>query len=111
MSCIFCKIASKEVPSDIVYETDTVVAFRDLNPQAPVHILVIPRKHVSGIHEADGGTGLEELMLSAAEVARREEIEDAGYRLVINCGRQGGQTVDHLHVHVLGGRAMSWPPG
>ena len=111
MGCIFCKIANKEAPCEIVYETKGFIAFRDLNPQAPTHILVVPKKHVDSINEAGDADDLQGLLLAAAEVARREGIAAQGYRLVINSGQQGGQTVDHLHVHILGGREMTWPPG
>jgi histidine triad (HIT) family protein len=111
MDCIFCKIITGEIPCEKVLETGRVLAFRDIQPQAPIHVLVVPKKHIRGVHEAAPGDGLEELLLAAAEVARQEGIERSGYRLVINTGQQGGQTVDHLHVHVLGGRPMAWPPG
>ncbi len=111
MDTIFAKIISREVPADIIYETDQVVAFRDINPQAPVHVLVVPKKWVKGIESATSEDDLQSLLLAAAEVARIEGVERSGYRLVINSGQHGGQTVDHLHVHVLGGRPMAWPPG
>lgn len=111
MDTIFAKIISREVPADIIYETDQVVAFRDINPQAPVHVLVVPKKWVKGIESATNEDDLQSLLLAAAEVARIEGVERSGYRLVINSGQHGGQTVDHLHVHVLGGRPMAWPPG
>lgn len=111
MDCIFCKIAAGEIPCDKVMETDSWLAFRDINPQAPTHVLVIPKKHVPGLHDATGDDDLGELLLAAKEVARIEGVERTGYRLVINSGQQGGQTVDHLHLHVLGGRQMTWPPG
>jgi histidine triad (HIT) family protein len=111
--CLFCKIAAGEIPSTMVHEDDTVIAIRDINPRAPTHILVIPRDHIpsaADLTEADGPL-LGRLFATIAEIARREGIADAGYRLVSNVGRRGGQTVDHLHVHVLGGRAFEWPPG
>jgi histidine triad (HIT) family protein len=111
--CLFCKIAAGEIPSTKVHEDDTVIAIRDINPRAPTHILVIPRDHIpsaADLTEADGPL-LGRLFATIAEIARREGIADAGYRLVSNVGRWGGQTVDHLHVHVLGGRAFEWPPG
>ncbi|MBL1151046.1 MAG: histidine triad nucleotide-binding protein [Armatimonadetes bacterium] len=111
MDTIFAKIISREVPADIIYETDQVVAFRDINPQAPVHVLVVPKKWVKGIESATSEDDLQSLLLAAAEVARIEGVERSGYRMVINSGQHGGQTVDHLHVHVLGGRPMAWPPG
>lgn len=111
--CIFCKIAEKKIPSTIVHEDDKAVAFDDVNPQAPTHVLVIPRKHVASIaelNEADSGL-LGHLMLTGSKVAKQKGIAEGGYRLVVNTGRNGGQTVFHLHVHVLGGRPMHWPPG
>ncbi len=111
MDCIFCKIVSGEIPASKVYENEHVIAFNDINPQAPTHILVIPKKHIDGIHKATKEDAIGELMLACVEVARQNGLEDAGYRLVINSGMWGGQTVHHLHVHVLGGRAMTWPPG
>ena len=109
--CLFCKIIRKEIPADVVFESDSFLAFRDINPMAPTHVLVIPKRHVAGVHVADSSDDLQGLLQVAAEIARAEGVETAGYRLVINTGRHGGQSVDHLHVHVLGGRTMSWPPG
>jgi len=111
--CIFCKIAKKEISSDIVFEDDRVVAFRDLNPQAPVHILVIPKQHFDNLlaFESSDSDLLGRLCFSATQIARQEGIAEDGFRLVINCNEQGGQTVNHIHVHILGGRDMRWPPG
>jgi len=109
--CIFCRIARGEIPSTKVADSQTAIAFRDLNPQAPTHILVIPRAHVASLAEADDKSMLGELLSFAAEVARSEGLEKGGYRVVANTGTNGGQTVDHLHLHVLGGRRMTWPPG
>ncbi len=111
--CIFCKIAAKSIPAKLIHEDDQVVAFDDLNPQAPTHVLVIPRKHVASIaelNEADAGL-LSHLMLTGNKIAKLKGIADGGYRLVVNTGKHGGQTVFHLHLHVLGGRPMHWPPG
>lgn len=111
--CIFCKIAEKKIPSKIVHEDEKAVAFDDVNPQAPTHVLVIPRKHAASIaelNEADTGL-LGHLMLTGSKVARQKGIAEGGYRIVVNTGKNGGQTVFHLHLHVLGGRAMHWPPG
>lgn len=110
---VFAKILRGEIPADVVYEDDRCLAFRDVNPQAPVHVLVIPRETVVGIQgaSAEQESLLGHLMLIAAEVARIEGISETGYRCVVNAGRDGGQSVDHLHVHVLGGRPMAWPPG
>jgi histidine triad (HIT) family protein len=111
--CLFCKIAAGQIPSTKVHEDEAVVAFRDVAPRAPTHILVIPRDHIASAAELteDHGPMLGRLFATIAEIARREGIADAGYRLVSNVGRWGGQTVDHLHVHLLGGRAFEWPPG
>ena len=113
MSCLFCGIASKEIPSDLVYEDERAVAFRDIHPQAPTHILIIPRKHLSSLAEAQDEDGdlLGHLLLIAAKLARQEEIDNDGFRTVINTNAGAGQTVFHLHVHLLGGRALTWPPG
>ncbi len=111
--CIFCKIAEKKIPSKIVHEDDRAVAFDDVNPQAPTHVLVIPRKHAASIaelNEADAGL-LGHLMLTGSTVAKQKGVAEGGYRIVMNTGKNGGQTVFHLHLHVLGGRAMHWPPG
>ncbi len=110
---IFQKIIDGEIPADKVYEDDEVLAFRDIQPVAPTHILVIPKRpivNVATATEADAAL-LGKLMLTAAKVARDEGIEDGGYRLVTNIGREGGQSVYHLHIHVIGGRRLSWPPG
>jgi histidine triad (HIT) family protein len=111
--CLFCKIAAGTIPSTVVHVDDEVVAFRDIAPRAPTHILVIPREHIASAADLtqDHGPLLGKLFATIAEIARREGIADAGYRLVSNVGRWGGQTVDHLHVHLLGGRAFEWPPG
>ena len=109
MGCIFCQIVAGKVPSDIVYRDDEILAFRDVNPQAPVHLLVIPRKHIASLVEV----GEEDVPLMgslvgvANKLARQEGIAESGYRLVINCGQQGGQLVPHLHLHLLGGRQLS----
>jgi len=110
---IFSKIIAREIPADIVYETDTVLAFRDIQPQAPVHVLVIPKKPVRSLAHAasEDASLMGELMLACGEVARREGLEAGGYRVVTNIGDRGGQSVHHLHFHVLGGRQMRWPPG
>jgi len=110
---LFEKIISGEIPSDTVYENDDVVAFRDINPQAPVHVLVVPRKPIPSVAHAQASDTelLGKLLLASAEVAKRLGLSDTGYRLVTNVGEDGGQSVLHLHVHVLGGRQMGWPPG
>ncbi len=112
-SCVFCRIVSGDAPSRLVYEDERVVAFHDINPQAPLHVLVIPRRHVAtlndlGENEADL---VGHLYLAARTVARQEGLLQRGYRTVVNCNADGGQTVFHLHLHLLGGRRMHWPPG
>ena len=111
--CLFCKIVAGTIPSTKVHEDNLVVAFRDIAPRAPTHILVIPRRHIGSaadITEADGPL-LGRLFAVAAGIARDEGIADGGYRIVTNVGRWGGQTVDHLHLHLMGGRPFVWPPG
>jgi histidine triad (HIT) family protein len=112
MSCLFCKIAAGEIPARIVYEDADCLAFADISPQAPTHILVIPREHIQSLEQAtaDHAPLLGALLSAAATVARQAGLAK-GYRVVLNTGAEGGQTVDHLHLHVLGGRAMHWPPG
>ncbi|MDX5333479.1 MAG: histidine triad nucleotide-binding protein [Gammaproteobacteria bacterium] len=111
--CIFCKIAAGEIPADVVYQDDDVIAFRDLNPQAPTHVLVIPRKHIETLHHAgqDDAELMGRLFLGAQRVAEVDGIAGSGYRTVVNCGAGAGQSVFHVHLHVLGGRALGWPPG
>ncbi len=111
--CLFCRIAAGEVPSTKVHEDDVVVAIRDIAPRAPTHILLMPREHIASAAELTEAHGplLGHLFAVAAQVARDEGIEESGYRLVSNVGRWAGQTVDHLHVHLMGGRSFSWPPG
>jgi histidine triad (HIT) family protein len=112
--CIFCRIASGDIPAQVVRRTAEVLAFRDLNPQAPVHVLVIPVQHHAAARDACGQEGerlLGRLVAFAAEVATELGLDASGYRIVTNTGRDGGQSVDHLHLHLLGGRALTWPPG
>ena len=110
---VFEKIAAREIPGNIVYEDEQVVAFRDINPQAPLHVLIVPRQPLARIAEArpEDEALLGYLLLKAAAVARQMGMEQGGYRLVINNGANGGETVPHLHVHILGGRQLTWPPG
>ncbi|HEV2643290.1 MAG TPA: histidine triad nucleotide-binding protein [Candidatus Elarobacter sp.] len=110
-NCIFCKIVRREIPTPLVAESAEAVAFRDLDPKAPVHVLVIPRRHVPSLAEAQDAGILGAVLELAADVARQEGIVEKGFRTVINTGGQAGQTVPHLHAHVLGGRHMAWPPG
>lgn len=109
--CLFCRIVRGEIPAKIVAETDTAVAFRDIDPRAPVHVLVIPREHVVSLSETRDPALVGELALLAAQIAAREGIAESGYRTVINTNSDAGQSVPHLHLHLLGGRAMGWPPG
>ena len=112
--CIFCRIVAREIPAREIARTDSAVAFHDLNPQAPTHALVVPAGHLANAAAADSEAGervLGELLRFAVQVAHRLGLAESGYRLVLNNGKDGGQSVDHLHVHVLGGRRMQWPPG
>ena len=113
MDCIFCKIANKEIPTEMIYEDENVVAFNDLNPTAPVHILVIPKKHIASLNDATAEDTelLGKIMLTIQKIAVDQGIAEKGYRVVTNCGEQGGQSVKHLHFHLLGGREMLWPAG
>jgi histidine triad (HIT) family protein len=112
MACLFCKIVAGEIPSKKVFEDDLTYAFRDINPQAPTHILIVPRKHIASLAELEAADRdlIGYLHLVANRIAKSEGLSK-GFRTVINTGPDGGQTVDHLHVHLLGGRAMTWPPG
>lgn len=112
MDCLFCKIAAGTIPAKKVFDDEHAVAIMDINPQAPVHALVIPKKHVASLAETNAGDAalLGHLLEMARELAVERKL-DAGYRVVVNTGPNGGQTVEHLHLHVLGGRAMHWPPG
>jgi histidine triad (HIT) family protein len=111
--CLFCKMVSGEIAPDKVFEDDDVLAFRDINPQAPTHVLVVPKRHVATLndldHESAGLVG--KMVLAAAEVARHEGFAEQGYRTIMNCNADGGQTVFHIHLHLLGGRVLGWPPG
>lgn len=111
--CIFCEIISGERKAEIVYTDDDLVAFRDINPQAPVHLLVVPRKHIVSVNEIDDGDieTVGRMFVVARRLAEREGIRDRGYRIVVNTNREAGQSIYHLHLHLLGGRRMSWPPG
>lgn len=113
MDCIFCRIAEKKLPSKILYEDEISLAFEDINPQAPVHVLIIPRKHLSTVLEIEDGDRelLGHLFLIAKKIAYQKGIAEKGFRLVMNCNREAGQTVFHIHIHLLGGRPMHWPPG
>jgi histidine triad (HIT) family protein len=110
---LFLKIINREIPADIVYETDEILAFRDISPQAPVHVLIIPKEQINTINDIEPRHAkiIGELFLVAAEIAAKEGLADDGYRLVMNCNQHGGQAVYHIHLHLLGGRQMGWPPG
>ena len=111
--CLFCKMVSGEIQPDTVYEDDAVLAFRDINPQAPTHVLIIPKKHISTINELqpEDAALVGKLYLAAAKIAEQEGFAEAGYRTVMNCNEAGGQTVFHIHLHLLGGRRFTWPAG
>ena len=112
-NCIFCKIARGEIPSSVVYEDEHVVGFRDLNPQAPTHVLVVPRRHIATLNDLTDSDAevVGRMYLAAKAVAEADGIAERGYRTVFNCNADAGQAVFHLHLHVLGGRIMEWPPG
>jgi len=113
MSCLFCRIISRDIPGSIVYEDDRVLAFNDINPQAPTHVLVVPKRHISSLNELQPGDDglLGELVRRAAAIAKERGISAGGFRTVFNTNSDAGQTVFHIHLHLLGGRSMSWPPG
>lgn len=109
--CLFCKMVAGEIKPDIVYEDDNVLAFRDINPQAPVHLLIIPKLHVETLNALDDPLLAGQLVQTAIHLAKQEGLSEDGYRTVFNCNKNGGQEVYHLHMHLLGGRQMNWPPG
>lgn len=111
--CLFCKMVSGDITPDTVYEDEDVLAFRDINPQAPMHVLVVPKQHVSTLNDldADNSALIGKMMMAAARIAQQEGFAEQGYRTVMNCNDYGGQTVFHIHLHLLGGRVMHWPPG
>ena len=113
MDCLFCKIIKGEIPSSKVYEDELIFAFRDIEPQAPVHILIIPKQHIASANELneENSAIVGHIFSVAAKIAKSEGIAEGGYRIVNNCGADGGQTVGHLHFHMLGGRSLQWPPG
>ena len=112
-NCLFCKIVSGDIPADKVFENNNIYAFRDIDPKAPTHILIIPKEHISTTNDLDESHKMlvGEIMLTAKEIAGQEGIADSGYRTVFNCNQDGGQAVYHIHLHLLGGRHMNWPPG
>jgi histidine triad (HIT) family protein len=111
--CIFCKIVNGEIPADRVYEDDKVIAFNDIEPQAPIHILIIPKEHIPSLNSIDESNNsiIGHIHYVITKIAKEKGIDQKGYRVVNNCGKEGGQTVSHLHFHLLGGRNMMWPPG
>ena len=112
-SCLFCKILAGDIPAEIIYESDTAIGFRDINPKAPTHVVIIPRKHIATINDIDPDDQLVvgSLFTAAREIAEKEGHADAGYRVAMNCNEAAGQTVFHIHLHLLAGRSFSWPPG
>ena len=111
--CIFCRIADKTIPSDIVYEDDEILAFKDVNPQSPLHLLFIPKKHISSVNEvsSEDAEVIGRIILKIRDMAKEAGVSESGYRIVMNCNEDAGQEVFHLHVHLLGGRKFTWPPG
>jgi len=111
--CLFCRILAKEVPAKIVHEDEQAVAFDDINPQAPTHVLIVPRRHIAGLNDVTAADGalLGHLQLVAAQIARQRGLAESGYRTVLNTGRGAGQSIFHVHLHLLGGRGLRWPPG
>ncbi|OFI07186.1 HIT-like protein [Clostridium acetireducens DSM 10703] len=111
--CIFCKIVKGEIPSEKVYEDDIVYAFKDISPEAPVHVLIIPKKHISNLNELkqEDENIIAHVFMIAKKLVKEFKIDEKGYRIVTNCGEDGGQTVNHIHFHLLGGRVLQWPPG
>ena len=109
--CLFCKMAAGEIKPDVVYEDDNLLAFRDIHPQAPLHLLIIPKRHIANLNGLDDVVLGGQLLQTAAKLAEQHGYAESGYRTVINCNDDGGQTVHHLHLHLLAGRAMQWPPG
>lgn len=111
MSCLFCKIVQKDIPATIIAENSELIAFRDINPQAPTHVLIIPKQHIATLNEAHDEALLGRMVLMAKNLAHSEHVSEDGYRLVFNVNPGGGQEVYHIHLHLLGGRQMTWPPG
>lgn len=113
MDCIFCKIAKHEISAKVAFEDDNIIAFHDIDPQAPVHLLIVPKKHIPSMMEIDQEDNdiLSNVVLAAQKLARQNNIDNSGFRIVVNTGEDGGQSVAHLHFHLLGGRPMKWPPG
>lgn len=112
-NCIFCKIVQGEIPCSKVYEDDSILSFKDINPEAPVHVLIIPKKHISNLNELglDDLSIISHIFYKAKDIAKDLGIAEDGYRIIANCGKDGGQTVSHVHFHLMGGRSLAWPPG
>jgi len=112
-NCLFCKIVAGDIPAEIIYESESAIGFRDVNPKAPTHVLIIPREHIATINDLDAGhEGIAgNLFMAAKAIAADEGLADDGYRVVMNCNEAAGQTVFHIHLHLLGGRSLTWPPG
>ena len=112
-NCLFCKIVAGDIPAEIIYESESAIGFRDVNPQAPTHVLIIPREHIATINDLDAGheVTVGNLYMAAKTIAADEGLADDGYRVVMNCNEAAGQTVFHIHLHLLGGRSLAWPPG
>lgn len=112
-NCIFCKIIKGEIPSEKVYEDELILAFKDISPEAPTHVLVVPKKHIKSLNQLskEDSAIIAHIYIKVKELAKKLDIDEKGYRVVTNCGEQGGQTVDHIHFHLLGGRNLQWPPG
>jgi histidine triad (HIT) family protein len=112
-NCLFCKIVAGDIPAEIIYESESAIGFRDVNPQAPTHVLIIPREHIATINDLDAGheVTVGNLYMAAKAIAADEGFADDGYRVVMNCNEAAGQTVFHIHLHLLGGRSLAWPPG
>lgn len=113
MDCLFCKIVNKDIESDIIFEDEQLIAFNDINPQSPVHVLIIPKKHITTINEVhiDDSELMGQMILTAKKLAKAHNLSESGYRLVFNINQNGGQEIYHIHLHLLGGRKMTWPPG
>ena len=111
--CLFCRIAKKQIPASLVHEDDDLVAFNDINPQAPMHVLIVPRRHIATLNDLQPGDDalMGQMLRLAAELARRQGYAGRGYRTLLNCNREAGQTVFHIHLHLLAGRGLGWPPG
>lgn len=109
--CLFCKIINKEIPANVLYEDENILAFSDVSPQAPVHFLAIPKQHISTLNDTDNASLIGQLSLTASKIAKQQGFDESGFRVIMNCNQDGGQTVYHIHLHCLAGRQLTWPPG